>query len=119
MPKEDMLMVRLYVSQANAVMMRDLDFQRGLRAVIADNLSYRVDLDPDNDIDVRVVVSADGSHSKYDLTVDIETMVTRERSHDREFIATYIRRGVLELVGDMLTVNVWLKLVMASYAPED
>lgn len=111
-----MPMARLYVNQANAHIVCDRELQQEFRQLIAQSLSMGDKrLDPDDDIDVRIMISEKGSRSKYDLTVDVEAMDTPERRQYFSVIARTIGLGTTQAFIGELTVNVWFKLVQAEY----
>lgn len=76
------------------------------------------DLDPLDDIDLDLKVRHRKARSKYDLTVSIEAKHTDERDKLLEKDLTdAIQRRIDSGFNGRLTVNVWLKLVHAGYAP--
>lgn len=73
-------------------------------------------LDPYDDLDVNVVVRHPLSHSKYRVTVEIEMMETDERAQMLDIITKNLHSTLKTMFG---SVNLWIKLVHAGYAPSD
>ena len=76
------------------------------------------ELDPDNDLDVNIVVRHPAAHSKYKVTVDIEMMRTKKRARKLDSMTRSLHQAMTILFGRG-NVNVWIKLVHAGYAPSD